>query len=51
MVSAILTRPTDHLLLRPRRKLPRNDFVPARVHHSFFDVTQRLALLVFFDPA
>ena len=26
-------------------------FVPARVHHSFYDITERLALLVFFGPA
>jgi mannose-6-phosphate isomerase-like protein (cupin superfamily) len=25
-------------------------FVPARVHHSFHDITERLALLVFFGP-
>jgi mannose-6-phosphate isomerase-like protein (cupin superfamily) len=25
-------------------------FVPARVHHSFYDITERLALLVFFGP-
>jgi hypothetical protein len=29
----------------------RNDLVPARIHHVFFDVMQPLALLVFFDPA
>jgi mannose-6-phosphate isomerase-like protein (cupin superfamily) len=26
-------------------------FVPARVHHSFYDITERLAILVFFGPA
>ena len=26
-------------------------FVPARVHHSFYDITERLALLVFFGRA
>jgi mannose-6-phosphate isomerase-like protein (cupin superfamily) len=26
-------------------------FVPARVHHSFYEITERLALLVFFGPA
>ncbi len=26
-------------------------FVPARVHHSFYDITERLAVLVFFAPA
>ena len=26
-------------------------FVPARVHHSFYDIAERLALLVFFSPA
>jgi mannose-6-phosphate isomerase-like protein (cupin superfamily) len=25
-------------------------FVPARMHHSFYDITQRLAVLVFFGP-
>lgn len=25
-------------------------FVPARVHHSFYDITERLAVLVFFGP-
>lgn len=25
-------------------------FVPARVHHSFFDISERLAVLVFFGP-
>jgi mannose-6-phosphate isomerase-like protein (cupin superfamily) len=26
-------------------------YVPAQVHHSFFDITERLALLVFFGPS
>jgi len=26
-------------------------FVPARVHHSFCDITEQLAILVFFAPA
>jgi len=26
-------------------------FVPARAHHSFYDITERLAVLVFFAPA
>lgn len=26
-------------------------FVPARVHHSFYDITERLAVLVFFAGA
>jgi mannose-6-phosphate isomerase-like protein (cupin superfamily) len=26
-------------------------FAPARVHHSFYDITERLAVLVFFAPA
>ena len=26
-------------------------FVPARVHHSFYDITERLSILVFFAPA
>jgi mannose-6-phosphate isomerase-like protein (cupin superfamily) len=26
-------------------------FVPARVHHSFYNITERLAILVFFGPA
>jgi mannose-6-phosphate isomerase-like protein (cupin superfamily) len=26
-------------------------FVPARVHHSFYDISERLAVLVFFGPA
>jgi mannose-6-phosphate isomerase-like protein (cupin superfamily) len=25
-------------------------FVPARAHHSFYDITERLAVLVFFAP-
>jgi mannose-6-phosphate isomerase-like protein (cupin superfamily) len=25
-------------------------FVPARVHHLFYDITERLAVLVFFGP-
>jgi mannose-6-phosphate isomerase-like protein (cupin superfamily) len=25
-------------------------FVPARVHHSFYDISERLAVLVFFGP-
>ena len=25
-------------------------FVPARVHHSFYEITERLAVLVFFGP-
>jgi mannose-6-phosphate isomerase-like protein (cupin superfamily) len=25
-------------------------FVPARVHHSFYDITEQLAVLVFFGP-
>jgi mannose-6-phosphate isomerase-like protein (cupin superfamily) len=26
-------------------------FVPARVHHSFYDISERLSVLVFFGPA
>lgn len=26
-------------------------FIPAREHHSFYDITERLAILVFFGPA
>ena len=26
-------------------------YVPAQVHHAFYDITERLALLVFFGPA
>jgi len=26
-------------------------FVPARMHHSFYDITERLSVLVFFAPA
>jgi mannose-6-phosphate isomerase-like protein (cupin superfamily) len=26
-------------------------FVPARVHHSFYDITERLSVLVIFGPA
>ena len=26
-------------------------FVPAHVHHSFYDISERLAILVFFAPA
>jgi mannose-6-phosphate isomerase-like protein (cupin superfamily) len=26
-------------------------FVPARMRHSFYDITERLAVLVFFGPA
>ena len=26
-------------------------YVPAQVHHSFYDITERLELLVFFGPA
>jgi mannose-6-phosphate isomerase-like protein (cupin superfamily) len=25
-------------------------YVPARVHHAFYDITERLAVLVFFGP-
>jgi mannose-6-phosphate isomerase-like protein (cupin superfamily) len=25
-------------------------FVPARIHHSFYDITERLSVLVFFGP-
>jgi len=25
-------------------------FVPARMHHSFYDISERLAVLVFFGP-